>query len=326
MYLSGINPFKLLLKDKSLFWSFYVTSLIRVAHLKFFKRKLRIRNYAGKQVIDHNEANELLKNKLIEDKPFFFGRHGSSELTIATEVLLQKYGLKKINDKIVKSAADCGFFYENEDQIIRFFDEIIYCSQFVNIYGTFRMVAEDFYIKKYMPKNVILTHLNMLDFWRFEKPFTMALKGKKVLVVHPMTETIISQYAKRELLFENSKVLPEFELYTVRAVQSIMGNRDPRFKTWFDALEYMYQECLKVDFEIAILGCGPYGMPLAARLKESGKKVIYMGGVTQILFGIKGKRWDDDPIASKLYNEHWVRPSDLDKPKNFDKREDGCYW
>ena len=31
---------------------------------------------------------------------------------------------------------------------------------------------------------------------------------------------------------------------------------------------------------------------VSARLKKAGKKTIHLGGSTQILFGIKGKRWD----------------------------------
>ena len=35
---------------------------------------------------------------------------------------------------------------------------------------------------------------------------------------------------------------------------------------------------------------------------------VQMSGATQLLFGIKGKRWDTHPIISKLYNEAWGPP------------------
>jgi hypothetical protein len=326
MYFYGINPFKVLYKDSSLFWSFYITSFIRTLYAKITDKKLRLRHYAGGLVLSQDEANEVLKKAIKENKSFFFGRHGSTELIIANEALFAEKNIKNMNLDVAKGATNCGFICDGEKSVLRFHDEIKYASSQVDMYGTFRMILEDYYIKKYMPQNVTLTHLNMLDFWRFRVPFTSALEGKKVLVVHPLQNTIIEQYKKRELLFSNPNVLPKFELKTLKAVQTIMGNRDERFSNWFEALDYMYKEAMKIDFDVAILGCGAYGMPLSARLKQAGKTVIYMGGVTQMLFGIRGDRWDKDPMASKLYNEHWVRPSDEDKPKAYENVEDGCYW
>ena len=83
---------------------------------------------------------------------------------------------------------------------------------------------------------------------------------------------------------------------------------------------------MKKDFEVAIVGCGAYGLPLAARLKEAGKKVIHLGGATQIIFGIKGKRWDQHPKVSGMYNEYWTRPMEAEKPSNAESIESGCYW
>jgi hypothetical protein len=68
------------------------------------------------------------------------------------------------------------------------------------------------------------------------------------------------------------------------------------------------------------------GFPLAAHVKRMGKKAIHMGGATQILFGIKGKRWDTHPVIGAMYNEHWVRPALEDVPQQANKVEGGCYW
>ena len=77
------------------------------------------------------------------------------------------------------------------------------------------------------------------------------LKGKKILVVHPFAETIKSQYEnKRRLIFPGTEILPEFDLHILKAVQTIAGTIDPRFPTWFDALNYMTEECLKINFDI----------------------------------------------------------------------------
>ena len=77
---------------------------------------------------------------------------------------------------------------------------------------------------------------------------------------------------------------------------------------------------------MAIIGAGAYGLPLAAHVKRLGKKAVHLGGATQILFGIRGKRWDEMPFFQKLYNEHWVRPLPSEVPKDYQRVEGGCYW
>jgi len=90
----------------------------------------------------------------------------------------------------------------------------------------------------------------------------------------------------------------------------------------------MYNQAKKIDFDVAIIGCGAYGFPLAAKLKDLGKTVIHMGGVTQMLFGIRGQRWETDVKAGaiNLPNEYWVRPDKNEVPLNSNQIEGGCYW
>ena len=155
--------------------------------------------------------------------------------------------------------------------------------------------------------------------------WSAALSGNKVLVVHPFSKTITEQYKKRDKLFANKTVLPDFELITLKAVQSIGGTKVP-FATWFDALDFMCNKISKTDFDVAIIGAGAYGMPLASFVKSIGKKAVHLGGVTQMLFGIRGKRWDKQALQYNLYNKHWVRASQDETPDNFKAVEKGCYW
>ena len=131
---------------------------------------------------------------------------------------------------------------------------------------------------------------------------------------------------KKEIFyFETKNVLPNFELSVIKAVQSLSGEKNP-FENWFQALEFMKEEISQKDFDVALIGCGAYGFPLAAHVKKIGKQSIHIGGSLQILFGIKGKRWDDHPIIGKLYNEYWVRPNAQDKPTHSNLVENDCYW
>ena len=87
----------------------------------------------------------------------------------------------------------------------------------------------------------------------------------------------------------------------------------------------------KIDFDICLIGAGAYGFPLAAYVKKIGKKGFHLGGSLQLLFGIKGKRWEDPNYNEKykynqLMNEYWVKPNEKDKPRDSQNIENACYW
>jgi hypothetical protein len=173
-------------------------------------------------------------------------------------------------------------------------------------------------------------------FWS-DNPWTRALKDKKVLIIHPFVTSIQNQYNRRDLLFKNRDILPTFKSITViEAVQSL-GEGDSRFVDWFQALDYMKSEMDKVDYDVCLIGAGAYGFHLAAHAKRKGKKGIHIGGALQLLFGIRGKRWEDPnygvevwDIPSGFYpalmNEYWIRPQKNETPISANNVEGACYW
>lgn len=197
------------------------------------------------------------------------------------------------------------------------------------------------YFEKFMPlrADIPKIQLEMLYPFFVEQPWTSYLKGKKVLVIHPFEATIRQQYAYREQLFGHPDVLPPFELITLKAVQTIAGN-ESGFKDWFDALAYMERQVDAIDFDIALIGCGAYGLPLAAHIKRIGKQAVHVGGGLQLFFGILGKRWTEQYKGywdyrpgvkisldyTPLFNEYWCYPLPEDTPKGKEKVEDSCYW
>jgi NADPH-dependent 2,4-dienoyl-CoA reductase/sulfur reductase-like enzyme len=87
----------------------------------------------------------------------------------------------------------------------------------------------------------------------------------------------------------------------------------------------MYSEVERVDFDVALIGAGAYGMPLAAHAKKLGKKAVHMAGVTQILFGIRGRRWEKPPLTD-FFNDSWTRPLAEETPPGFESVDQGAYW
>ena len=216
-----------------------------------------------------------------------------------------------------------GFFPSNETNATQFCELMLEDMKELDVLGSW--LNKEYYFKDYFKqaKQVVLEDLE--PFFT-PNPWTKALEGKKVLVIHPFAELIEDQYSKREFLFENN-LLPKFELETIKAVQSL-GGQSSNYSSWFEALEGMKNEIEASDFDICIIGCGAYGFPLAAHVKRIGKKAIHLGGSTQLLFGIIGKRWESFKWYpySNLFNEQWVRPGDNLKPQNAEQVEGATYW
>ena len=287
-----------------------------------------IDNYAGHGVIDSKEANLFIKKKIEEGVPFCVGRYGASELFCAS---MFEFDIKSKKEKAMDQLTMCSGFFPNDIALGDKFNALIIDStKEVDILGIWNLRFEDYYIKKYADQNLKLTHLYSLEPWmNLTSPWSEALKGKKVLVIHPFEESIKLQYEKRKSIFPNEKILPDFKLITFKAVQTIAGTKDDRFNDWFEALEWMCEQIAKIDFDIAIIGCGAYGLPLASKIKKMGKQAIHLGGATQLLFGIKGKRWDEEPdkeYVRKLYTSAWTYPLETEKPQNAAIVENGCYW
>ncbi len=173
-----------------------------------------------------------------------------------------------------------------------------------------------------------LVELNALNAMCHASPWSSELAGRRVLVIHPFAESIERQYLQnRTVLFDDPAVLPAFELITLMPVQSIAGT-STGFPDWPTALEHTCERIGELEFDIALIGAGAYGLSLGAFVKRMGRQAVHLGGATQLLFGIRGRRWEleyADTIAP-LFNEHWIRPSTAETPDGASAVEDGCYW
>lgn len=279
-------------------------------------------------ILQKQEANEYLAQQLTSETPFFIGRVGSTELeTICNYCYftdrIHQSGTPYTNN-ITNMLSDwCGFFPADHEKMDTFCE--LYLREIKKadlLWCMWHSRFEDKLYQDYCPD----TKLTLYDDTGFpideKMPWTSALKGKKILVIHPFEDSIRHNYQKRELLFSNPKFLPEFELITLKAVQTLADNKDTDFATWFDALDYMKRQMEQIDFDIALIGAGAYGFPLGSYAKDLGKKALHIGGMLQLYFGIRGAYYDQ----FHYHNEHWTRPLEEEKPKGFKKVEAGRYW
>lgn len=284
-------------------------------------------------------VNQMMFNAIKKGNPFMVARFGSTEMcAIANYVGVRdnphsvlKYIKGEINEwwwsmpSINQLQTHSGFFPITIENVIRFSELMINDAKETDILGSW--VPEEYYIREEIShvRKARIEDIRPNYFWDGTGlNWTQALKGKRVLMVHPFVETMMAQYQKKHLLFKHPDFLPDFELLTVKAVQSLGGSA--QCTSWFDALDYMKAEMDKLDYDICIIGCGAYGMPLAAHAKRTGHVAIHLGGITQLMFGIKGNRWENRKEWDGLFNDYWVRPSKDETPMAAKKVEDACYW
>ena len=164
-----------------------------------------------------------------------------------------------------------------------------------------------------------------LEPWWQADPWSEALAGQRVLVVHPFATSIQRQWLRRERLFPGTAVLPEFALQVLQPPLTLAGGTSG-FSSWSAALDELIARTQERDFDVALLGCGAYGLPLAAAIKAMGRPALQLGGALQLLFGIRGRRWEAMPPFSALMNEHWVRPLPEETPSGAHLVDGRCYW
>jgi hypothetical protein len=283
-----------------------------------------------------NDYNDLVKNAIQKGVPFMVSRFGSEEIkwyinyrVSKKNVVLRIYyyiicQTEEWKSKIrLELISNLSFSPSTREMTNCFYLEYFQAVPKIDILGSWLYLEKSKIINfEQITKSIYLGHLEP---YYSQTPWTRALEGKKVLVIHPMKKSIEAQYLKRNLIFGDKKILPDFYLEVFQAPYF----DDPRFGSWKAIMEYYKTEIRNFDFDVAILGCGSWGMPLAGYIKDIGKVAIHLGGSTQILFGIIGERWETqwpEFRALNLVNEHWIRPLPEETPgwaKGYDKNS---YW
>ncbi len=265
-------------------------------------------------------AKEFIYNGLMGDKPFAVGRTGFGEIGLMSCARSEIYFHSRIHYYWTPSYIHSMDQYRENGDLLRFHKIQYDALDQLDCIGT--------YPEMFMSDAVLETLTNIKDIMIFDMriydtlakpeyplPWTKALEGKKVLVVSPFYKEIMIQYEKRNLLWPDGRI-PEFDLSCDPSVW------DLEHGGFFNALEILKDRVLKRDFDVALLGCGSSGVPIAAAIKKSGRKAVVLGSAIHLLFGLKGKRWDDKGI----YNDYWITPGEDTRPSYSNDLDGSCYW
>jgi hypothetical protein len=240
----------------------------------------------------------------------------------ATRLELPKWSARRF-----EFLSSTGFFpTDRRPEIMRFKSLIEQSSSQANLLGSW-VYGENLVAR--FPSGLKVASLGALEPFFAADPWTKALAGKVVLVIHPFVTSIRSQFERRHRIFGDTEFLPDFNLVVLAPPVTFpdqihqLGESGASF---FSELSKLEARVSAIEFDVAIIGAGAYGMPLAAFVKSIGKCAIHLGGATQLLFGIWGARWDAYPAHRALKNRYWTRPLPDERPSGWESIERGAYW
>lgn len=267
--------------------------------------------------LDIVKSNQSISSKLESDEPFSLVRVGFVEM----QALYQFITTGKVNTHQLGNNAG---IYNVKDS--SYFD--LYHKGVLNSNGLFYMNNTLPQQNIYINKVPVLLHSRSAEAFHCmnagcDEPWTKKLVGKKVLIISSHIDSFQTQLKNgfNANVFSSGQ---EFVWY--RSYQTSAGNHV--HSSWKETFDIMCNDISKLDFDIALLSCGGYGIPLCDYIKTSLKKSsIYIGGGLQLMFGVIGKRWENvDWLQRYLKQHNFIRPLDHEIPKNNHVVEGGCYW
>ena len=269
------------------------------------------------------EAGNRIRFAINQGLPFCAARMGHVEARILGEARFRAGRWSKATG--LEAHANAGIFPVTDVGLLNFADVYQRSLESINLLGFWQTDYQSALVAglNNFPQ---LCLLSALEPFRQADPWSCALAGRRVLVVHPFAFSIESQYRNHgSKLFADERILPDFNLQVLKP-PCTHAPQTEGFRSWNEALEVLQARVLERSFDVALIGCGAYGLPLAASIKNAGLPAIHLGGALQLLFGIRGRRWDHDPIILSMINHHWVRPAAEETPAMAPSIEGGCYW
>ena len=284
--------------------------------IREYEQKLNLKQRFHNSKNDFIVSNKLIKKALDANKPSLIGRMGGTEARV-----LSYYYFNRMNKKhksaytqfiLDEGAVLSGIIPPIEEIGDYFCEKYIEAIKATDIMSVWGVDNESIFVEDFCP-NIPTITLESLTPFDLHKPWTMKLAGRNILVATSFTDSIVNQYKKRELIFENSNVLPEFNLIPYKTIQAY-GGKNANYKSYSEVLDKMSADIMKIDFDIALIGAGAYALPLGKVIKDIGKIAITTCGATQLLFGIKGARWLSQGVLTDVLTDHWIDLPDSEKP------------
>lgn len=159
--------------------------------------KLKI-DYAGMNLTSEEGGNALIAEKLLSDEPLMVGRFGAVEMHCVSRWM---HGEKCTESEKEQALYAAGIFPNDDVTIERFCEVYTDAMKECDVLGVWEVTSEKEAVKKYCPQASLIPSRSIEPYY-YENPWSMELKRKRLLVVHPFKKTIEKQFNRRTLLFE----------------------------------------------------------------------------------------------------------------------------
>jgi hypothetical protein len=286
--------------------------------------------YRGRFIRSPHEGNARIAGAIQSGMPCAIGKIGSTEAQgLAWYLRRRPNGTSYPPILREQLLALCGVFPPTDAFLDRFCAVYLEAVEALDILAVWGNAGEAEVVARHAGRATLIPRL-ALEPYHFAEPWSAALTGKTVLVVHPFAATIEQQMGRREHIWSGRPVLPEFTLATLRMPLSpALGVASPDYGSWLGLRDHLFRHIERLHFDVALIGAGAMSLPIAAFVKSLGRIGIHTGGPTQILFGIIGRRWEETRehrVIQAQLNEFWTRPAADERPPAFRKVEQGGYW
>jgi hypothetical protein len=314
------------MSERTLYLHYFNKNVPWAVRERLFHKQKPTTSFCGQKNITIASSSAVIEEAIKAGKPFAAVRYGGSELSCLNGYEKIRLGFKKTYSDSARWAMKvrAGFYPTDDKHMTEYAEYVKNHVGSADILAILGLHMEDYFYKKWTPNAKVITN------WALEPllgSWTPLLKGKKVLVISAFADEIVFQYSRRDKLFpKEPDLLPEFELHVLQAPMTMGESTDYRFPSFMRSLEEIEERIKTVDFDIALVGAGAYGILLTLYCKSLGKMALQTGGATQTLFGILGKRWENRPHVASRVNDYWIRPDPSKKPKGAEKIDNGAYW
>jgi hypothetical protein len=196
-----------------------------------------------------------------------------------------------------------------------------------NVYGG--IIDSQNYIQDKYPNKIKVwaeSCLDVFNYINYDKVWTEALEGKRILVISSFIESI----REKEPIFNKIYNKDIFINNTFIYIKPPSLSGDSPSEEWDIELKKFCTELdsIKDQYDVALVSCGGLGNLVCDHIYNSGKSAIYVGGVLSVWFGVYNRRMLEEKSSMlRMYlNKNWSRPKISERPLGWDKVEKGCYW
>jgi hypothetical protein len=276
-----------------------------------------------------------LKGKIERNEPFVIPRVAGVENNTAYRVAIDseeslRFDTMKNNAGVqISSKESCKKYSE------AYFKAFENCQVYTgwdknrgdNVYGG--IVASQNYIENTYPNTIKVwaeSCLDIFNYVNYEKVWTQALEGKRILIISSFIESI----REKEEYFGKIYGKDMFINNTFVYIKPPSLSADSNSREWdIELKDFCTQlDSIKDQYDIALVSCGGLGNLVSDYIYSSGKSAIYVGGVLSVWFGVYNRRMLDEKSSMlRMYlNEYWSRPKISERPLGWNKIESGAYW